>query len=106
MSPDTNRELLQKFVDAFNRLDIDTLVADLDPDAELHEWPEGVGSRSYRGADGVREALAVWFEDDPLRAFVDRAFDNDEQTPHVDILPGRVRRHRAEISDHPPGVFI
>jgi len=62
MPPKTNLELLQGFVDAFNRLDIDTLVAELDPDVELHEWPEGVGSRSYRGPEGVREALGVWFE--------------------------------------------
>ena len=62
MPPKSNRELLQEFIDAFNRLDIDALVADLDPEAELHEWPEGVGSRSYRGPDGVREALGVWFE--------------------------------------------
>jgi ketosteroid isomerase-like protein len=58
----SNHELLQEFVDAFNRLDVDALVAGLDPDIELHEWPEGVGSRSYRGPDGVREALGVWFE--------------------------------------------
>jgi ketosteroid isomerase-like protein len=62
MSAKSNRELLQDFVDAFNRFDIDTLVADLDPDVELHEWPEGVGSTVYRGPDGVREALSVWFE--------------------------------------------
>ena len=62
MPPKSNRELLQEFIDAFNRLDIDALVADLDPEAELHEWPEGVGSRSYRGPEGVREALGVWFE--------------------------------------------
>jgi ketosteroid isomerase-like protein len=54
--------LLQEFVDAFNCLDVDALVANLDPDIELHEWPEGVGSRSYRGPEGVREALGVWFE--------------------------------------------
>jgi ketosteroid isomerase-like protein len=32
------------------------------PDAELHEWPEAPGARSYRGAAGVRAALDTWFE--------------------------------------------
>jgi ketosteroid isomerase-like protein len=62
MSPRSNRELLERFVEAFNRLDMDMLVADVDPDVELHEWPEGVGSKTYHGPDGVREALGVWFE--------------------------------------------
>jgi ketosteroid isomerase-like protein len=62
MSPDTNRDLLLRFVEAFNRRDVDFVVADLDPEAELHEWPEAPGSQSYRGPDGVRRALEVWFE--------------------------------------------
>jgi ketosteroid isomerase-like protein len=62
MSPESNRKLLQRFVDAFNRLDVDTVVADLDPDVELHEWPTGPGARSYRGPEGVRQALDTWFE--------------------------------------------
>jgi ketosteroid isomerase-like protein len=62
MSPDTNRDLLLRFTEAFNRRDVDFVVADLAPEAELHEWPEAPGSQSYRGPDGVRRALEVWFE--------------------------------------------
>jgi ketosteroid isomerase-like protein len=62
MPPDSNLEIVRKFVEAFNRLDLDALSADIAPDAELHEWPTGVGVRSYRGPDGIREALAEWFD--------------------------------------------
>jgi ketosteroid isomerase-like protein len=62
MSPETNRELLQKFIDAFNRRDVDMVVTDLDPQAELYEWPEAPGSQSYRGPDGVRRAFENWFD--------------------------------------------
>jgi ketosteroid isomerase-like protein len=62
MSPDSNRELLQRFIEAFNRHDVDTMTADLDPEVELHEWPEAPGSQSFRGPDGARRALESWFE--------------------------------------------
>jgi ketosteroid isomerase-like protein len=62
MSPESNVQLLHEFIDAFNRLDVDSVVADLDPEVELHEWPEAPGARSYRGPDGVRQALEVWFD--------------------------------------------
>jgi ketosteroid isomerase-like protein len=62
MSPEGNLELLRKFVEAFNRLDVDMVVADLDPDVELREWPTGPGARTYHGPEGVRQALDVWFE--------------------------------------------
>ena len=41
MSPEGNLELLRKFVEAFNRLDVDMVVADLDPDVELCDGPPG-----------------------------------------------------------------
>jgi ketosteroid isomerase-like protein len=62
MSPESNVDLLRRFVEVFNRRDLDLVVADLDPDVELHEWPEAPGAQSYRGPDGVRRALEVWFD--------------------------------------------
>jgi ketosteroid isomerase-like protein len=38
------------------------VVAGLDPDVELHEWPEAPGARSYRGRDEVRQAIENWFD--------------------------------------------
>lgn len=57
-----NVERVRRFVDAFNRRDLGSVVADIDPAAELHEWPEAPGAQSYRGAEGVRAALDTWFE--------------------------------------------
>jgi ketosteroid isomerase-like protein len=62
MSPESNLDVVHRFVDAFNRRDVDLVVADLYPDAELHEWPEAPGAQSYRGPDGFRRALEVWFD--------------------------------------------
>ena len=62
MPPDSNLDVLQRFVDAFNSRDVDLIVADVHQDAELHEWPEAPGSQSYRGPDGLRRALEVWFD--------------------------------------------
>jgi ketosteroid isomerase-like protein len=54
--------IIRRYVEAFNRRDFDWVVDALDPDVELHEWPEAPGARSYRGRDGVRRALDSWFE--------------------------------------------
>jgi ketosteroid isomerase-like protein len=62
MPPESKVEIVKRFVDAFNRVDVDAVVADLDLDVELHEWPTAPGARSYRGPDGVRQALETWFE--------------------------------------------
>src|SRR5688572_16755623 len=62
MSPETNLAVLLRFIEAFNRRDMDLVVADIHPEAELYEWPEAPGARSYRGPDGLRRALEVWFE--------------------------------------------
>ena len=62
MSPESNLDILRRFVEAFNRREIDLIVADIHPEAELHEWPEAPGAQSYRGPDGLRRALEVWFE--------------------------------------------
>ena len=57
-----NADRVRRYMDAFNRLDLDSVIADLHPDAELHEWPEAPGAQAYRGAAGVRAALDTWFE--------------------------------------------
>src|SRR2546430_17712226 len=54
--------LVRKFVDSFNRLDLEAVVDELDPEVELHEWPTAPGARTYHGSDGVRQALDSWFE--------------------------------------------
>jgi len=57
-----NLALVQQFVDAFNRRDVDWMAERATPDAELDEWPTAPGAASYRGPDGVREAMNNWFE--------------------------------------------
>jgi ketosteroid isomerase-like protein len=56
-----NVAAVRRYVDAFNRLDIDSVIDDTDPDAELREWPNAPGAQIYRGPDGIREALDKWF---------------------------------------------
>ena len=59
---ETNSDVIRRWVDAFNRRDIDSLIAQLDPDVELHEWPTAPGSQSYRGPDQIQAAVDSWFE--------------------------------------------
>jgi ketosteroid isomerase-like protein len=54
--------IVRRVAEAFNRLDMDYVVAWLDPEVELREWPTAPGAQIYHGHDGVRRALDVWFE--------------------------------------------
>jgi ketosteroid isomerase-like protein len=58
----TKAAMVRRFVDAFNRLDIDAVLADADPEIELREWPTAPGAQIYHGVEGVRQALDSWFE--------------------------------------------
>jgi ketosteroid isomerase-like protein len=57
-----NVEVVRRFVDAFNRLDVESMDDYYDPEVELHEWPTAPGAQVYRGIDGVRSALDNWFD--------------------------------------------
>jgi len=50
------------YIDAFNRRELDVLVANAEPDVELHEWPNAPGAETHRGPDGLRKAFDSWFE--------------------------------------------
>jgi ketosteroid isomerase-like protein len=60
--PSDDVRLVREFVEAFQRDDVDALLATLDPAVELNEWPDGPEARTYRGHDGMREAIASWSE--------------------------------------------
>lgn len=62
MSDSGNIAAVRRYVDAFNRLDLDAATVGLDPAIELREWPEAPGSQAYHGVDGVRRAFDTWFE--------------------------------------------
>jgi ketosteroid isomerase-like protein len=57
-----NVAAVRRYVDAFNRLDLDAATVGLDPAIELREWPEAPGAQTYHGVDGVRRAFDTWFE--------------------------------------------
>jgi ketosteroid isomerase-like protein len=57
-----NVEAVRRFVDAFNRLDLDSVIGMASDDVQLDEWPEAPGAQSYHGPAGVRAALDQWFE--------------------------------------------
>jgi ketosteroid isomerase-like protein len=54
--------IVRRFVEAFNRLDVESVRGDLHPDVRVDEWPTGPDPRSYRGLDGIQQALDTWFE--------------------------------------------
>ena len=47
----------------------------------------------------VHECVAIRLEHGPLRPFIDRALEISEVTPHIDILPFRVRANGSRAPE-------
>jgi ketosteroid isomerase-like protein len=62
MADSQNVAQVRGYIDAFNRRDLDALIAGAEPDVELHEWPNAPGAETHHGPDGLRKAFDNWFE--------------------------------------------
>ena len=63
-----NVEVVRRLVDAFNRDDVDTVVAAFTADCQIDEPPQMPDSPTggYRGPDGVRDVAGASFELGPV----------------------------------------
>jgi ketosteroid isomerase-like protein len=94
-----NVELHRRSLEAFNRRDIEAMIARLDPSCEYHPVLSAVGQATYHGHDGLRS----WFEQlddawEELRAEPEAYFDLGEQTLLFYVLRGRGRHSGAEVA--------
>jgi ketosteroid isomerase-like protein len=55
-----NVDIVRATVDVYEAEDFDTLRGMLQPDLEVHEWPEGPDQRVYHGVDGIFRAREEW----------------------------------------------
>jgi ketosteroid isomerase-like protein len=69
-------ELVRASYAALERGDVDYLLDHSDPDIEVAEPPDLPGSRTYRGYDGLVEAIQNWVgESDEFHVDVERLID-------------------------------
>jgi ketosteroid isomerase-like protein len=94
-----NVQLHRRETDAFNKRDIDTLIALSDPSIEYHPLLSAIGTPVYRGHDGLRnwyrQLDAAWEE---LRAEPEAYFDLGDQTLAFVVIHGRGRHSGAEVA--------
>ncbi len=73
------RETIRRLAMAFNDGDIEGMIADLDPEAELYPLRAQLEGKAYRGHDGARQMVADLAEDwEYMRIAVDELFDAGE----------------------------
>jgi uncharacterized protein len=58
--PSENVEIVRRMSEAFETGDIEALLALVDPEVEVTEWPEALDSKTYRGYSGLAEAMQSW----------------------------------------------
>ena len=94
-----NVELHRRVLEAFNRRDVEAMIAYSDPSVEYHPVLSAIGVTVYHGHEGLRS----WFEQlddawDELRAESEAYFDLGEQTLLFYVLRGRGRHSGAEVA--------
>jgi ketosteroid isomerase-like protein len=94
-----NVELHRRIAEAFDKRDIEAMIACLDPSVEYYPLLSAIGMNVYHGHDGVRR----WFSQlddawEELRAEAEAYFDLGEQTLLYYVLHGRGRHSGAEVA--------
>ena len=94
-----NVELHRRLEGAFNRRDLEAMIACIDPSGEYHPLLSAVGVTAYHGHDGLRSWFGqlddAWEE---LRVEAEAYFDLGEQTLLFYVLRGRGRHSGAEVA--------
>ena len=94
-----NVELHRRIEDAFNRRDIEAIIACMDPSVEYHPLLSAIGTTAYHGHEGMRSWFGqlddAWEE---LRTEAEAYFDLGEQTLLFYVLHGRGRHSGAEVA--------
>ena len=94
-----NVEIVRRALDAWNRRDLDTLIAAADPGIEYVNAPTAVEPGTRRG---VAEVSAVWraqWETLDGRVEVDRFFDHGDEIIALGRLSGGIPGSDARIED-------
>jgi ketosteroid isomerase-like protein len=98
-----NVETVRRLVEAFNDRDIDAMLPDIQPDAELHPLRAQLEGKAYRGHDGLREMLADFDQDWELVQMDAEQFrDAGDQVVALGRLRARGRTSRVDL-DVPMG---
>jgi ketosteroid isomerase-like protein len=93
-----NVETVRQGYEAFNRGDLDWLVAHLDPEIVWEEAPEVPGSRSYRGLREVRGYLQSFAQQwEEIRFEPERILDAGEQVMALVQMVARGSASGAEV---------
>jgi ketosteroid isomerase-like protein len=105
--PDSNVELTRRYMDAFNRRDIKSMIALFDPDIEFHSAFAAVGGAVYHGHDGMR----TWHRDlgetwgDEIHLVPEAYFDVGENTLVFLAYHGRGQQSGVEVAMPAAGVL-
>jgi ketosteroid isomerase-like protein len=101
-----NIELHRRSVEAFNRRDIEGMLACFDPSVEYHPVLSAIGVSVYHGHHGLRSWFGqlddAWEE---LRVEPEVYFDLGDQTLLFYVLHGRGRKSGAEVAMQGAQVF-
>jgi ketosteroid isomerase-like protein len=97
-----NAEITRRLYDAWNRRDVEGMLANLDPEIEWRPHLANVSGMPARGYDEVRELLAEFHENwETLRLEIEELFESGEQVVTFVHVLARGRESGAELELSP-----
>jgi ketosteroid isomerase-like protein len=101
MSP-SNVEITRRLYDAWNRQDVEGILADLDPEIEWRPYLASVSGKPARGRDGVKAFLADYSENwTTFRVDIEELFESGDDIVTFVHVFARGRESGAEVELSP-----
>jgi uncharacterized protein len=95
-----NIELMRQGYEAMARDDLEAILALFDPEVELHDRPEAPDPRTYRGYEGVADALDVSIDAfNDFSLVPERFYEADDKVVVVLIMGGTGRASGAPVEE-------
>jgi uncharacterized protein len=99
VSDSPNVALVRTIMEAFERGDTETQLANFDPDVALVEWPEGPDQRTYHGHEGAIQAYQSWGEAwEWLRNEVEEIVENGDKVLTCGRTHGKGKGSSVEVA--------
>ena len=91
---------MRRGYEAMGRGDFESMLSLLDPEVEMHDRPEAPDARSYRGHEGVGEALQVSFDAfKDFRLVPERFYEAEDKVAVVLRMGGTGRASGAPVEE-------
>lgn len=99
-------EIVRDSIEAFNRRDLEAMLAATDPDVLIEDIPDLPEAKPFRGHEGMREFLALnWEPWEFVRTEIERLIDHGDDVIVLNRNRARGRGSRIDVDQTRGAIF-